>query len=368
MRSVTSTTLRSINYGAVLQSYALHKTQCKLCIDNLVLDSPRKTSLYYSIDFKLNKLGLIKIFSNFLYYIHKTRTIRCLDRFNSFVNENIRTTRVYNNIEDLRLDPPQANFYINGSDQVFGIRGEYDSERMLQFGSGSINRYSYAASLGEYDWNDKEKRYFSNLLKSFSKISVREKYAKEYLESFTNVICEVHVDPVFLLLKDEWDNIAAKRIINEEYILCYPLIGSSDTQIVLDELKKKTGLKTVCVQVFPIKRVKADTFIFDAGPKEFLSLFKHAKYTVTTSFHGTAFSLIYEKPFYTIIKNYKSQRMTDLLNSVGLYSRIYKKGMTVSDSVIDFTKCREKLSYERERSFDYFKRIIEEVTSTKMEQ
>ena len=361
MKSITVTTLRSINFGAVLQSYALHVTQRKMDIDNCVLDSGSLSSMYEKISLKLNKRTIISLVSNAIHFLHHNRTKMCLDRFDRFVRDNIRTTRKYNGIVDLRQNPPDADFYINGSDQVFGLRGQYDQERMLQFGDDSVKRYSYAASLGEYDWNDHEKECFSELLKGFSKISVREKYAKEYLESFADVECETNIDPVFLLEPKEWNAVSADRLIAEDYILCYPLLGNVDLQLVLDELKRQTGLKIVAVQISPIKRVKADVYFFDAGPKEFLSLIKYSKMVVTTSFHGTAFSLVYEKPFYTLIKKYKSQRMTDLLEAVGLENRIFKKGAKVDLSEIDFSKCRKFICEERNRSFDYLKRIKSDV-------
>ena len=143
--------------------------------------------------------------------------------------------------------------------------------------------------------------------------------------------------------------------------MCYPLIGNKDTQKVIDELKRLTGFKTVCVQTFPVKRVKADAYFFDAGPKEFLGLFKYANYVVTTSFHGTAFSLIFEKPFYTLIKNYKSQRMTDLLEMVGLSDRIYSKDTIIGSEQIDFDECRNVLKHERQRGISYLEHIKEDV-------
>lgn len=363
MKSITVTTLRSINFGAVLQSYALHVAQKKLGVDNRVLDKEPLKNMYERISLKFNKRMMISLISNIFYFFHHCRTKRCLKKFDQFVKDNIKTTRKYNGINELRHNPPKADFFINGSDQVFGLRGQFDQERMIQFGAESIKRYSYAASLGEYDWNDDEKKRFSKLLHGFNKISVREKYAKEYIESFCDIKCETNIDPVFLLDREEWDNLAAERLVKEDYILCYPLLGNSNLQVVLDELKKKTGLKIVSVQVLPLKRVKADVYFFDAGPKEFLSLIKYSTMVVTTSFHGTAFSLIYEKPFVTLTKEYKSQRMTDLLGATGLSHRIYKKGMTLDTSELDFSICRKYISGEKERGFNYLKNIVKDVCS-----
>lgn len=369
MRSITVTTHRAVNYGAVLQSYSLNTVQRRLGVDNRLLDTTHKKTLYAPVGKTFSKIGMVNLITNIFYFVHQKRMNQCIKRFNTFISENIATTREYSDINEIRQNPPLADFYINGSDQVFGLRGEYDQERMLQFGLEDTPRYSYAASLGEYDWNEEEKQRFADMLRGFSMISVREKYAKEYIEGFAHdVHCEVHMDPVFLLTQDEWKSVAIPRFVEEDYILCYPLIGNEDTQKALDRLKEKTGLKTVCIQIFPIKRVKADEYIFDAGPAEFLSLFANASHVVTTSFHGTAFSLIFEKPFYTMIKNYKSQRMTDLLEMVGLSDRIYSSNIKVSDEPIDFSGCREVISTERERGYDYIRRVIEDVQRIKGDQ
>lgn len=361
MKSITVTTHRSINYGAVLQAYSLQQAQKWLGVDNFLLDIPSKGDLYESFPNKLSKRTLFVLAVNLSWTFHSRDMKQLVDRFNQFVKDNIKTTIVYKSWDELLSNPPEADFYINGSDQVFGLRGEYDDMRMLKFGSPSIKRFSFAASLGEYDWSVDEKKTFASLLQGFSMVSVREKYAKEYIESFSDVNCEVNMDPVFLLDKKQWSEIAADPVIKGKYILCYPLVGNKDTQVVLDQLKRKTGYKTVSMQTIPIKRVKTDEYVLNAGPKEFLSLIKNAEYIVTTSFHGTAFSIIFEKPFYTLIKNYKSQRMTDLLELVGLSNRLYTQQNDIEIGFPDFTYARKVINTEKKRSIDYLFRVIKSV-------
>ena len=361
MKSITVTTHRSINYGAVLQAYALQQAQEWLGVENLLLDMPSKKDMYEPLTGKFSKRTLVSMAVNLSWMFHSRDMKLLVDRFNQFVNENIKTTKAYRSWDELLRDPPEADMYISGSDQVFGLRGKYDDMRMLRFGSETIKRFSFAASLGEYDWSDDEKGMFAELLQRFSMVSVREKYAKEYIESFSDVNCEVNIDPVFLLDKEQWSEIAVDPSVKEKYILCYPLIGNSDTQKVLNQLKEKTGYKTVSMQTIPIKRVKTDEYVLNAGPKEFLSLIKNAEYIVTTSFHGTAFSIIFEKPFYTLIKNYKSQRMTDLLELVGLSNRLYTQQNGIEIGVPDFTYARKVINIEKKRSIDYLSRVIKSV-------
>lgn len=362
MKSVTVSTQRSINFGAVLQSYALQQTMIKLGSDNQLLDVPAHKTFYEKVLRNTLRSTAISLFVNAALFLHKRDMLTTARKFDEFVNSRLFLTDVFGSVETVIENPPDADFYLDGSDQVFGVRGEWDAIRMLQFGDLSIKRFSYAASLGEYDWNEQERSVIKERLEGFTDISVREQYAKIYLEEFLNRKCNVHVDPVFLLSKEEWRRIMPPRTTQHPYILCYPLVGNDATQSLIDSLKQKTGFPVVCIHTLPIKRIRADSYVFNAGPEEFLSLFANAEMIVTTSFHGTAFSLIYEKPFYTLIKDYKSQRMTDLLDMVGLSDRIYRDDKPVDvTSKVDFTNCREVIKKERERGISYLKTIIEEV-------
>lgn len=354
MRSLTVTCLYNHNYGAVLQAYALHAFQKKLGIDNVLLNDNFCNKINSR---KKNFNGYIIELIN-LFNLKKKKKLS--DNFISFLNNYITVTREYFSYDDLLTDPPKADFYITGSDQVFTMRRITSRQRLLQFGDKKIKKYSYAASVREYDWNEKEKLYIKNILNSFESVSVREEYAKQYIQSFSDLNINVNIDPVFLLSEADWDKIIDSRIIKEDYILCYPVLGNNNLQKVIDELKVKTGLKVYCVQNFPVKRVKADKYIYDAGPSEFLNLIKYSRYVVTTSFHGTAFSVIFKKPFYAITKD-NPFRIIDLLNMFNLSDRIYSENISVNANKPDFTVAKKVIGTEKQKSIDYFKKIISDV-------
>lgn len=359
MKSITVTTQRAINYGAVLQAYALHKIQLGFNIENSLLDYPKVKSIYEKTQIKLCRRTMISLALNSAAFFNKSKLNNLHNKFSHFVESNIKLTKVYNSITEANAAPPVADFYIDGSDQVFGLRGVYDSLRTLNFGDASIPRFSYAASLGEYDWNEKEKKSFRKILSSFKMVSVRENYAKDYIESFTDQKCLVHMDPVFILDISEWNNLAICPPIDEPYILVFPLLGNKNTQELVDKLKGMLKCKIVCIQTHAFKRINADVTIIDAGPQEFLGWVKYAQAVVTTSFHGTAFSILYKKPFYTLIKNYKSQRITDLLNMLALSDRIYTGSKTKIDLDINFEHAAQIIAKERLSCATYFQHIKE---------
>ncbi len=358
MKSVTVTTQNAINYGAVLQAYALQTALKTLGVDNELLDIPVYDPIIMPIGFNFSRDNLIKIALNCGRALHYREIKEQRDNFKNFRENILNTTKVYNNVKEVKDNPPVADFYVTGSDQVFGLRCDVAAVRLLNFGDDFVKRFSYAASLGEYDWNDKEKRIFNKMLSKFDMISVREKYAKEYIESFSDKKPDVHIDPTFLLEKSQWHKIIKNPNTKDKYILCFPLLGNDKLQEAVDELKRQTGYKVYCIQTNPIKRIKADKNIYNAGPRDFLGYINNAEAVVTTSFHGTALSIILEKPFYTLIKDYKSQRMTDLLGMLGLSDRIY----TTKDKIttnIDYTNAKKVIEQEREKSFSYLKKMIE---------
>lgn len=358
MKSITVTTHRSINYGAVLQAYGLQQFIKGKGIENQLLDVPKKKTLYYAPQKWFSKSGLIACYSNLLYTFKVLTMKRMITRFDDFVTNNMELTRVYKDENEVEEDLPTCDFFLNGSDQVFGIRSEADKFRMLCFDTRDIPKFSYAASLGEYDWDEDEKCIFCERIRDFSRVSVREKYAKEYLEEFIDKECNVNIDPVFLLDKKKWENILDDTKPKEKYILCYALVSNPMTQQVVDELRRKTGLKVVYIHTFPMKRVKADKYIYDNGPLEFLWWLRNAEYVVTTSFHGTAFSVIFHKKFYTLVKQYKSQRMTDLLDMLGLSDRVLRDVNDISIEDVNYENCDQVLESERQRSSAYFDEII----------
>ena len=357
MNTITVTTLRSINYGGVIQAFALNNYLLGRNIDNSLLDYCKLENPYKIIPLKFSKASLIAAVQNVCYLLNHSKTERLFLRFDSFIREHIKTTQCYSNYREILERYPSADLYITGSDQVFGVRGEFDNIRMLRFLPHGIPCVSYAASLGEYDWNEDEKNEFNRRLGRFSRISVREQYAADYIRDNVGFEAEVNIDPVFLIDKECYMGISnASRIPNEKYILCYSLVSNDNFQILMDEVKAMTGYSTVCVHTLPMKRLKADHYVFDAGPSEFLSLIENAEFVITTSFHGTALSIIYEKPFYTLIRNYKSQRITELLERFGMSNRIYK-GQDI-DLNVDFSHSKSVIEQERKKTDNYFNSVL----------
>jgi len=119
-----------------------------------------------------------------------------------------------------------------------------------------------------------------------------------------------------------------------------------------------TGYDVVVITPNIREKVHGDIYIRNAGPKEFLGLIKNAQIVLTTSFHGTAFSIIFERRFYSFPVAMKS-RITNILALLGLSDRQVSNIEDVSLEGINYEKVNVALSKEVSKSLDYLKRIIE---------
>lgn len=361
MKIITVTSHRAYNYGAVLQAYALHKVLSSIKYENELLD-------YYNypdtdpsrIKAKRHPKVMLRAFLlNSFALFHMKETKRFKSGFHEFVEKYLKMTKRYPSLEDLQNNPPAADLYLTGSDQVFALGGSLMPLRFLEFGNPKA-KVSYAASLGSYQASEKDCKYYIERLAGFAKISIREKQGAQYLNKITGYECESHIDPVFLLSKDEWSAFSSPSQVEEKYILCYPMLGNVQFQFVVDKLKDQLKLPVVVLLNKPLKTVKGDTYIYGASPREFLGLIKNASAIVTTSFHATAFSIIFEKPIFSIVGLYKPERVTNLYELFGLEKRLITHDSNFLPPIdMDYENIKKIIETEKDKAIRYLSSLGE---------
>lgn len=358
MKIVTVTSQKAYNYGAVLQTYALHKTLLSLGYENLLLDHAMATDAKKK---RTVKVALRDFILWSLRTLHKKKHRQFRENFHNFLSEHIASTEAYHSVEEILNNPPQADLYLTGSDQVFALGNQMVPIRYLAFGDTKVPRVSYAASLGSYKMKEEELAYVKERLACFSKISIREKQGSEYLHSAIGIESSVNIDPVFLLSEEEWNKLLPeKNRANGEYILVFPMLNNKNLQSVIDYVKKETGLPVISVQTKFVKTVKADKYLYDTSVPEFLSLIKNASAVITTSFHATSFSIIFRRPFYSLVGNYKPERVQNLGEMFGLSSRIVTEDtVTFPQPEMDFGGTDTVIERERARSIEYLSSLKE---------
>jgi hypothetical protein len=353
---------RAINYGAVLQAYALAESIKKMGCNPIILDYKNQLiERQYNPKYISNK-SLKGIMSSILTYSRKKKKRDKFEGFRAKYFHLQEISNLYSSESAEQLKNYKA--FVAGSDQVWNYSlTDYDKAYFLDFVSDPQKKNSYAASFGFDKIPDEYIEEYRVLLESFNYISVREEQGSEIIKNLLNRHAEVVLDPTMLLSKEEWGRITKEDKINKDYILIYQLAGSQSLLDFAVKLSKQTNCKIINISDAIRKRIKAKYFT-GVGPQEFLGLFNNASYIVTNSFHGTAFSIIFNKPFFVELQPPPAKtnsRLENVLDTFDLRSRQIING-TNEDifTNIDYVTVDKKLESERKRSLDYLKRILDE--------
>ncbi len=298
------------NYGQVLQCYAMQDLARSWGYDPLVVQYPGKDPAVFCAG------------------ENETR----VRRFKAFIREHISlSTPCYSRraVEDATRD---CELLICGSDQIWNPVS-FDPIFFLNFGVPGQRRIAYAPSGIFQDAPQWQGTYqkMAPLIEKLDEISVRERTGQQILSKFTDKKIEVKPDPTLSVPVEEWDRLAAPRLIQEDYVLCYILGELRPWQLVLRGIMRRHGVrKTVFI---PSNVADPHGYAFtepcvDAGPAEFLSLVKHASAVCTDSLHGTIFSLLYERPLYNVRRRAEknlwagNERVENLLECCGRKGRV----------------------------------------------
>lgn len=311
------------NYGAVLQAYALQEFLCLQGFDAYIIDYrpvflERAYKLLdirgcYALGFK----SFIKIFFSKLLLLPASFKRR--SSFNYFISTRLRLKSL-----DLTRSGNDFDAFVLGSDQIWnpklckGLDAVYLGDFKAAYGKRVL---SYAASMGDVRLTEEDSDYIQKRLESFVAISVREHSLQQLLSPLIAKPIETVVDPTFLLETHHWEAIAVKPKINSRYVLVYQVVVKPETLRIARQIASQIG--GIVVELKARLSLTRQTPYQYASPEQFLGFFKHASFVVTTSFHGTAFSLIFSRSFYTLRLNTGADtRSESLLNSVGLSNRM----------------------------------------------
>ena len=322
MKKVGIFTYMLSNYGAVLQCYALHKyIREELHYDAEVVDFTTDEHLKSLSPFNNTINNPVKrlIYNMYVLLFRLYRINQRNKKTQKFKRDNIVFSKRYSTMQELLQNPPKEDYYVSGSDQVFNLNSDYYKVYYLAFNKGNAKKVAYAPSFGHTQLDENYWGKIEEYVMDFDSLSSREETGAFFLSKMTGKAVPVVVDPTMLLTVKEWLKIAQPPKYKEDYIFIYDLNGGEDLVRIAHNIKDKTKLKIICLTNSVMKRYKVDYQLYSAGPSEFVGLIANASYVVTDSFHGSVFSIIFSKPFYTYIAvEHTSTRITNLLNSLGL--------------------------------------------------
>ena len=234
------------------------------------------------------------------------------------------------------------------------------------FGAFSEKRkIAYAPSFGIPQVPDGMEEELREYLAGFSHLSVRERQGEAIVEQITGRRVPVVLDPTLLLRQSDWGAIARPPAGGGGYILCYCISSPGALAPYIRQLAKTTGLPVVQLCGVRQKVHPRARCVLDAGPAEFLGLFQNASCVCTNSFHGTVFSVQFQKPFFTAVAPSElaapeSSRTFSLLSRLGLTERIIGKGDTAGlGDGIDWSGVDSRLDAARESSAAYLRSALD---------
>lgn len=370
MKKVGTVTFHaSHNVGSNLQAYALQEFVKEIAKKNeepieykiINLRTKEQRDLY---NYRKTSRGIKKLAREMLF----SRSLKKKeDRFEDFINHQLNLTKTYETEEELKKGKLDFDYYISGSDQLWNLTAyDFNWSYYLDFVK-SGKKISYAASFGPLERfqekNTEEK--IAKLLEQYDALSVREEGSKKRVENLIKRVPDIHVDPTLLIPKEKWEAmIKDDPIIKGDYIFFYSFKMSKERVLCLKKISRR--LKMPIIVMNPL--IKYDimggfTRVYDAGPLEFLNLIKYAKLVISASFHGTVFSILLQRPFYSL-NGMKDLRISNLLKLANLENR----NLMVEDDLdtklqnvfdVDFSKSKEMIKKQRSKSEEYLKKALD---------
>ncbi len=352
---------RAQNYGAILQAYALQKSIHKIGVDCELVDYRCPFIEKYFQPFS------IKSFKNFkkiaAIVLLNGRVIDNRSNFEDFINNYLKTSsEVITSSDELDELNSIYDTFITGSDQVWSyLTAGFDKSFFLDFVDDKNKKNAYAASFGVEKLPDELKLEYKKLLSNFANISVREEQGADIVKELLEIEPLVVLDPTLLLDKNEWLKISSGNYEEQEYLLLYVIAESKSILDLARKIARKNNLKIVYINDRLYKRFGMENKS-KLKVTDWVSLFLNAKYIVTNSFHGVAFSINFQKEFfmkYLPEPAKVNSRLQNILDLFELEDR-HVKNLNCLDQIerIDYVKVNRLLEVERKKSIEYLNSIF----------
>lgn len=356
---------RVYNFGSLLQTYALQEYLKSMDCDVEVIDYYPKRLRMKNTLFHVNPRWK-KPFIKMIIHLIPAIVARLLgyNMMNRFLHRFINLSpKSYLDEQELKADLPKADIYLNGSDQIWNIDtadGEVDKVFFMEFIPNNSVKAAYAGSFGKDNFPDDKIREIGKCLSKYKKISVREKSGLKVLEAAGINSGEWVLDPSFLLTQEDWLKIAKKIQIPQHYLLVYNLNRNPRINNLAIKIAKEKGLEIVNF-AHSFSMIKGAKNIIYPTPNSFIYLFSNAEYVVTDSFHGTAFSINFNRQFICIPAPRFNSRLESVLGLVGLEERLLgdSDDFMIIDKKIDYERVNQIIEIERAHSNAFLKQVIE---------
>ena len=381
------------NYGSMLQALATQMALDKLgyenetiCIDGLNREIRSAKIRYFArasltSDILLSKAGMAlarmrrKLSRGTYTQMMQAR----LQAFTDFETEHFRMSECYGSRAELtQACADQYSAVLVGSDQLWlpaNIAADYYT---LSFVPDSVNTIAYATSFGQAQLPRASERAAMRFLSCIRHIGVREKSGQKIVAKLTGRRVPVVADPTLLFDGREWMRVQQEAPLFEgKYIFCYFLGNNPRHREFASRLSAETGCRIVALQHVD-EYVRSDEDYADetpwaVGPGDFLNLIRNAEWVLTDSYHCTAFSMQYERKFFTFRRYHRktkqstNSRLDTLLAQCGVTERLLSGEEEISACTgleIDFADVHSRIARLREYSWKYLTDALEDRKET----
>lgn len=361
------------NYGQVLQLFALQNYLKKLGHEPFLIKYHRKEKVALASTDIISKVFSKKLFSFISYKLNagKRKVAAAYDLQRQFpvfkAAHLVYGAEDYYSFEELLANPPAADVYFSGSDQVWNNHFKYSAEPfLLGFGDAKIRRVSYAASLGQASLTEKDTQLFSKYLDALDYISVREEQSIPLLAPLTKKPIALVLDPTFLFLKEEWASLLQLKATPqaESKIFIYTL-GNSEIKDKAKFIQYAKSMPTYKV----VHATANNDFSGNAYPtvEGWLEVIGQSELVITTSFHAVVFCIIHQVNFIVLPNSGESagmnERIISLLQMLDLEDHIMaefdeQQFLSILHKQVKWDFVELILSAYRQVSQDFFKHAL----------
>ena len=372
MKTISVITLHRVpNYGSVLQTYATQEVFRHLGCSSTTIDywpkrfqpDERIAEHYRTFRFR-HKNFLVKwAFSK----VMRKSLVRQDAVFGDFLSRRIALTKPYYSIESLVADPPAADIYCTGSDQVWNTKtnGFVESPFYLNFVPKNKRRIAFSASFGRDTIPNDEREAIAEDLLQYTGIGVREPSGLNILRSLGIKSYAHTLDPTLAVSPSLWYKLADQfpmSNIRGDYILIYEFNKDSVIDSVAETISRKTGLRIFRITYFAHRKIPQGQYpVLLPSVEQFLWLVKNATCVVTNSFHALAFCSIFKTKFAAIYPQHYAVRLDDYLRFTGLQNRHLLSANVPVDSIlkdIDYTRVHDVLEAKRESTLAFLASLL----------
>ncbi len=354
-----------INYGSLLQSIATQKIFEACDCDCQIIDYFRTDEEYGEIEktiLRNKKSWNSNAFKRGLYLaLRVPASIHAGNKFRAMQNKYLNLTQRYSSNADLRENIGDADYYVTGSDQVWGkiACGEYDTSYFLDFVKDDSKKIAFASSMGHATKTPEEEKLFVDSIRKYKHVAVREDSVVEYFKGL-GIEAKQVLDPTLMVDGDEWRKYEGKSS-SGKYVLIYQIHNDKKLGKYAKEYAKRKGLPLIRVSQNFHQILREGKFNYVPDVCDFLSLIDNADTLITDSFHGTAFAINLNTDFVEILPNTNTgSRNQSILRLLDLSDRIVNdmNDYSIADTRIDYAHVNEILENERKKSFEVLRSFL----------